>query len=348
MKLSEFDFDLPPDRIAHSPCAKRDQARLLSVPVSGEFANLSIRDLPTLLQPGDLLVFNNTKVLPARLVGKKGDATIEITLHKPVAEGWRAFAKRSKRLKHNDTLIFGDAFSAKVIEKYEGGEVLIEFDEPDSLSENLHKYGTMPLPPYIKREGTKETQEEDKSRYQTIYAEKEGAVAAPTAGLHFTPELLSALDAKGIGHCFVTLHVGGGTFLPVKTENVAEHKMHSEWYEITKDTADKINDVKKAGGRIVAVGTTSLRSLESAASTNNTVNARQEETDIFITPGYNFKVVDLLFTNFHLPKSTLLMLVSAFSGRQRIKAAYQHAIQNDYRFFSYGDACLLEKAKAGS
>lgn len=342
MKLSDFDFELPAELIAHAPSAQRDGARLLYVPAQGALQDRNIPDLCDLLQPGDLLVCNDTKVLPARLIGKRGEASVEITLLKPVANGWQAFARRSKRLKVKDQLHFAEDFRAEVLERMDDGRVTLLFDDPANLYPKLERYGLMPLPPYIKRD-QQETRAEDNDRYQTVYARKEGAVAAPTAGLHFTDELLDKLKARGVEQCFVTLHVGGGTFLPVKHEDISQHQMHAEWYEITEETAAKINQTRAKGGRIIAVGTTSMRSLESAADATGRVDARQEETDIFITPGYQFRAVDVLFTNFHLPKSTLLMLISAFSGMDRIREAYRHAIEHHYRFFSYGDACLLER-----
>ncbi len=348
MQLSEFDFHLPAELIAQQPAARRDDSRLLYVGADGSLQDKNMRDLPELLQSGDVLVFNDTKVIPARLIGKRGDAVVEITLHKYSGGVWEAFAKRSKRLKTGDEIIFAHDFSALVADKYQDGRVILQFNTKyqKDLFEKLHIYGHMPLPPYIKRNcGAKDDicqQEIDKERYQTIYANRSGAVAAPTAGLHFTHEIMNALKERNIDIVFVTLHVGGGTFLPVKTEDISKHKMHSEWFEITTETADFINKARKNGRRIIAVGTTSLRSMETASNKDGVLQAIAGETDIFITPGYKFKTVDMLITNFHLPKSTLFMLVSAFSGLDVMRAAYQHAIERQYRFFSYGDACLLE------
>lgn len=342
MRLSDFDFSLPPELIAQHPAVRRDASRLLHVRPDGSLADRRLRDLPDLLRAGDLLVLNDTRVIPARLQGRRGDATVEITLHQYQEDGWEAFAKRSKRLKSGDMLVFGEDFHAEILARHADGRVVLRFNDPDQLFAKLQQYGQMPLPPYIKRDAK---QAEDDERYQTVYAQKEGAVAAPTAGLHFTEALLDALDRKGIGHCFVTLHVGGGTFLPVKTEDISRHRMHSEWLEITAQTAARINRARREGRRIVAVGTTSLRTLETAADESGNIQPLTGETAIFITPGYRFKVVDVLFTNFHLPKSTLFMLVSAFCGLETMQQAYQYAIAAQYRFFSYGDACLLERAK---
>ena len=344
MKLSDFDFSLPPELIAQVPVEPRDASRLLHVP-AGElpFGDKLFCDLPSLLREGDVLVFNNTKVIPARLTGKRGEAQVEVTLHRSLGtHAWDAFAKRSKRLKVGDVITFAEpSFSAEVTAKHEGGRIEIRFHcEPEALFPLLERYGQMPLPPYIKRE---DKRAEDSQSYQTIYAQREGAVAAPTAGLHFTPEVMDALAAKGIRSHYVTLHVGGGTFLPVKSENIEEHQMHSEWIDISGETAQAINTAKAEGRRIVAVGTTSLRSLESAADAQGMLHPMQGDTDIFITPGYRFRMVDALVTNFHLPKSTLFMLVSAFCGRERMQAAYAHAIAQGYRFFSYGDSSLLER-----
>jgi len=281
-------------------------------------------------------VFNDTRVIPARLFGRRGEAKIEILLHKNMGNGqWSCFAKPAKKLKSSDEVSFADDFSASVVEKQPDGQVVLQFG--DDLHEKLAKYGHMPLPPYIKRDDNAA----DKERYQTVYAREEGSVAAPTAGLHFTPALLAAIDIAGAKRAHVTLHVGGGTFLPVKADDTNEHVMHSEYAEISKETADAINTAKKAGGRVIAVGTTSLRTLESAADDNGVVHPFARETNIFITPGYKFKAVDMLLTNFHLPKSTLFMLVSAFCGLENMKTAYEEAVSKNYRFYSYGDACLL-------
>lgn len=348
MLLSDFDFELPPGLIAQQPVEPRDAARLLRVG-RHRLDDGRVRDLPALLLPGDLLVVNDTRVLPARLVGRRGEAGIEVTLHR--AEGpdrWRAFARPAKRLKPDDRIVFasGDEgdFAATVAEKAEGGEVLLVFEQGGpALIEALERHGAMPLPPYIKRPDGPSTA--DQRAYQTVFARHPGAVAAPTAGLHFTENLLEALDARGVERTTVTLHVGAGTFLPVKSERVEEHRMHAEWASLDVGTAEAIARTQSRGGRVVAVGTTALRTLESAAGESGRVEPFEGETSLFILPGYPFKAVDLLITNFHLPRSTLFMLVAAFSGLERIRAAYAHAISNGYRFFSYGDACLLERSR---
>ncbi len=340
MKVTDFDFDLPPELIAQHPIEPRDAARLLHI---GENLNdLGIKDLPGLLNPGDTLVFNNTKVIPSRLTGKRGEATVEVTLHKQEnSSNWWSFARPAKRLRPGDELIFGEDFECIVKEKRDGGEVLLGFEGGLSmLMAGLDKYGYMPLPPYIKRE--KGGAAEDRADYQTLFAEREGAVAAPTAGLHFTEDLMAALDQRGIKKAFVTLHVGAGTFLPVKVDDTDDHDMHAEWGELDQTTAETINQVRQAGAKVIPVGSTSLRLLETAADVEGVLHPFTGETDIFITPGYQFKVTDKMVTNFHLPKSTLFMLIAALAGTERVKAAYAHAIQENYRFFSYGDACLIE------
>jgi len=349
MRVSEFDFDLPPELIAQAPASPRDSARLLHVPANHGLADLSIRDFPSLLNPGDLLVVNNTKVIPTRLTGRKrrhdgGGATIEATLHKAAGPGsWRAFARPAKKLKPGDTLDFDEHFSAVVAEKHDGGEIVLEFNSSGpALMDAIHRIGIMPLPPYIKRH--REGRVTDVDDYQTLFALREGAVAAPTASLHFTPRLVSAIEAAGVGTAHLTLHVGAGTFLPVKSEDTGDHIMHSEWGELSRSSADLINRTRQSGGRIVAAGTTALRLLESAAQEDGTVHPFSGETDIFITPGYRFRVADVLLSNFHLPKSTLFMLVSAFAGLGRMQEAYAHAMDAGYRFYSYGDATLLERA----
>jgi S-adenosylmethionine:tRNA ribosyltransferase-isomerase len=341
MRVDLFDFDLPPELIASRPAVPRDSARLLSV--GAALQDHIVRELPALLRPGDLLVFNDTRVIPARLFGKRGTVAVEVTLHKNVAaDRWRAFARPARRLRTGDRLDF-DGLSATVAEKGEAGEVELAFDRagPDLMAA-LQQSGRMPLPPYIKRPGGADAR--DRADYQTVYAARDGAVAAPTAGLHFTPELLAALAARGIGRAMVTLHVGAGTFLPVKVEDTRDHRMHAEIGSIEAAAADSINRARVAGGRIIAVGTTSLRLLETAAEKSGRVSAFSRETDLFITPGYRFKAVDLLLTNFHLPRSTLFMLVCAFAGLDRMKRAYEHAKASGYRFYSYGDCCLLEPA----
>jgi S-adenosylmethionine:tRNA ribosyltransferase-isomerase len=335
LKTSLFDFELPERLIADHPVSPRDSARMLVVGES--FLDDRIASLPSFLKHGDVLVFNDTKVLPARLMGKRGDANIEILLHKKQQGAWLCFARPAKKLKPGDTVTFADDFSARVLEKRDDGQVSLAFEE-QGFHERLMRHGKMPLPPYIEKKRVADSG--DIADYQTVYAKHEGSVAAPTAGLHFTDALLKAVDAVGAKRAHVTLHVGGGTFLPVKAEDTKDHVMHSEWANISAETADLINNAT----RLIAVGTTSLRTLESAADDQGRVRAFSGETNIFITPGYEFKAVDVLLTNFHLPKSTLFMLVSAFSGLERMQAAYAHAIAQNYRFYSYGDACLLFKA----
>lgn len=344
MKVDLFDFDLPQRFIADRPASPRDSARLLDL-TGDRFADRIVRDLPDLLQPGDLLIGNNTKVIPARLDGLRGEVRIEVTLHMRAGDdAWFAFAKPGKRLKEGHLIDFADGFSAEVVEKRDGGEILLRFNlGGEELFQSLEKFGRMPLPPYIQRKRDDELTASDRENYQTVFAKEEGAVAAPTAGLHFTPALFQTLEKRGIGFETVTLHVGAGTFLPVKVDNTEEHKMHAEWGTISQHTVDRINATRLAGGRIVAIGTTSLRLLESAATAPGIIHPFTGETDIFITPGYQFKMIDLLLTNFHLPRSTLFMLVSAFAGLDRMHAAYEHAKQQGYRFYSYGDACLLKR-----
>jgi len=344
MRVDDFDFELPRQLIADHPAEPRDAARLLEVgPVLQDRA---IRDLPALLRRGDLLVVNDTRVIPARLTGKRGAATVEITLHRDMGGGaWRAFAKGAKRLKPGDTISFGDGFVASVAAKHDEGDLTLHFDaEGADFHANLQRFGTMPLPPYIKRAAGGDAR--DLADYQTMFAARDGAVAAPTAGLHFTPALIAALDAAGVARLTVTLHVGAGTFLPVKVADTADHRMHSETGFLDAAAAQRINATRAAGGRVAAVGTTSLRLLESAADADGRVAPFAGETSLFITPGYRFRAVDLLLTNFHLPRSTLFMLVAAFAGLERMKTAYAHAITQNYRFFSYGDACLLHPEQA--
>jgi len=345
MRVEDFDFELPRGAISARPAAPRDAARLLEVrgPGAGDepLREHVFRDLPGLLRPGDLMVFNDTRVIPARLAGRRGEARIEATLHKREGPGrWRAFARPAKRLKPGDRIIFAADLEAEVAGKGEAGEVTLDFALDDTaLTQALERHGAMPLPPYIPREAGPDAR--DRADYQTVYAARDGAVAAPTAGLHFTDDLLGRLEAAGIGSAFVTLTVGAGTFLPVKAERVADHVMHAEWGELGEDAARAVAATRAAGGRIVAVGTTSLRLLESAVDDGGAVAPFAGETDIFITPGYRFRAVDLLVTNFHLPRSTLFMLVAAFSGLARMKAAYAQAVDAGFRFYSYGDACLL-------
>ncbi len=361
MRTELFDFELPDAAIALHPAIPRDSARLLVVyPVKGgcalddaDLADKTVRDLPGLLQPGDALVFNDTRVIPAALAGVRirGDlsSNVAFILIKRVDESrWRAFARPAKRLEVGDRVRLGHAntscllgaLDATVCEKGDAGEVELAFDlSGAALDEAINAVGVMPLPPYIASKRAPD--ESDRTAYQTIYADKDGAVAAPTAGLHFTPELFAALEARGISKHFVTLHVGPGTFLPVKAADTSEHKMHAEWGSVSAETAAGLNAVRARGGRIVAVGTTSLRLLESAAGDTGEIQPWSDDTAIFITPGYRFKAVDILMTNFHLPRSTLFMLVSAFVGLGTMRAAYGHAIANGYRFYSYGDASLL-------
>lgn len=345
MKVDLFDFDLPRQFIADRPASPRDSARLLDLTGAAPVDRI-IRDLPDQLRSGDLLIGNNTKVIPARLDGRRGDVNIEATLHMRTADDeWLAFAKPGKRLKEGSRIEFADGFFADVVEKREGGDIRLQFNcGGDLLFQCLEKYGRMPLPPYIQRDSQQShAAARDRDDYQTVFAKHEGAVAAPTAGLHFTPDLIDALKKRGIGFETVTLHVGAGTFLPVKVDNTEQHKMHAEWGHVSKETVERIAAVRAAGGRIVAIGTTSLRLLESAAVAPGVIEPFTGETDIFITPGYSFKMVDLLLTNFHLPRSTLFMLVSAFAGLETMHAAYDHAKKAGYRFYSYGDACLLNR-----
>lgn len=339
MKVSDFDFNLPRELIALRPVCPRDAARLLVVSEAG-LSDRRFVDLPDLLGPGDLLVFNDTRVLPARLKGRRGAAHIELTLHQRDGDAtWRAFARPAKRLRPGDVIDLADGLGAEVISRQEG-EVIIRFNlSGQRLDKKVEIVGQMPLPPYIA--GRRAPDARDRADYQTIFAARTGAVAAPTAGLHFTQDLLGRFDQAGIDRVAVTLHVGAGTFLPVKAEDTGDHVMHAEWGQITAQAAARINAVRAVGGRIVAVGTTALRILETAADKDGRMAAFEGETDIFITPGYRFRAVDLLITNFHLPRSTLFMLVTAFSGLERMKRAYAHAIARNYRFFSYGDACLL-------
>jgi S-adenosylmethionine:tRNA ribosyltransferase-isomerase len=361
MRTDLFDFELPERAIALYPAEPRDAARLLVVhPVKGgcarddaDLADKTVRDLPSLLRPGDALVFNDTRVIPAALSGVRfhgeAQARVDFNLIKRVNDNtWRAFARPAKRLETGDRVHFGHtgtscmmgALDATVSAKGDAGEVELAFDfSGDILDDAIKAIGVMPLPPYIASK--RAADDRDRTTYQTVYARKDGAVAAPTAGLHFTPALLDALDARGVARHFVTLHVGAGTFLPVKSDDTDGHKMHAEWCEVSAETAEALNDVRARGGRIVSVGTTSLRLLESAAGEDGQIAAWSGETSIFITPGYRFKAVDVLMTNFHLPRSTLFMLVAAFSGLGTMRAAYGHALRSDYRFYSYGDSSLL-------
>jgi S-adenosylmethionine:tRNA ribosyltransferase-isomerase len=334
-----FDFELPADRIALRPASPRDSARLLVLD-GGETSDLHVTDLPGQLRQGDCLVFNDTRVIPAQLEGLRGEARIGATLHK--REGprrWRAFIRNAKRLREGDSVDFGEGVTAMASDRADDGSFALDFagDEPVELL--LERCGRMPLPPYIASKRALDAR--DAEDYQTMFAADPGAVAAPTAALHFTPGLIESLQVAGIAHTMLTLHVGAGTFLPVKAEDTDDHRMHAEWGRIDAATADRLNAVRRSGGRVIAVGTTSLRLIESATGEDGTIRPFEGDTAIFITPGYRFKGIDGLITNFHLPKSTLFMLVSALMGLERMKAAYAYAIENGYRFYSYGDASLL-------
>jgi len=345
MHVELFDFELPPERIALRPARPRDSARLLLVKGS-ELCDRNILDLPQLLRRGDVLVFNDTKVIPAQLEGRRGEASVGVTLHKREGpRSWWAFVRNARRLRIGDRIAFDQGVAASAIERGKDGSILVQFhgDEPVELL--IERAGRMPLPPYIA--SRRPVDRADAEDYQTMFAREEGAVAAPTAALHFTPRLLDALEEAGIGRETLTLHVGAGTFLPVKAADTAHHKMHSEWGRIDAATAERLNRARAAGGRLVAVGTTSLRLLESA-SRNGRIGAFESDTDIFITPGYEFQATDGLLTNFHLPRSTLFMLVSALMGLEVMKRAYAHAIGAGYRFYSYGDASLLLPAPGRS
>ena len=354
MRVDDFDFDLPEELIALEPAQRRDGSRLLHVGSDGAFHHRQFTDILDQFGPEDVLVLNDTKVFPAALtairpareVGGGGDVTVDINLHKFVKAGdgevvWRAFVRPAKRLTEGDELRIGEGFAARVTGR-NGAEADIAFPgTEEEVYAALDRVGHMPLPPYIARK--RPAGVEDRNRYQTVFADRTGSVAAPTAGLHFTDEMLGALENRGTEIVRVTLHVGAGTFLPVSVSNIKDHVMHAEWGEVSEAAAETLNAAMEAGKRITCVGTTSLRLVESAAPWPRKIEPFADETDIFITPGYSFKIADRLITNFHLPKSTLLMLVSAFSGRERMLAAYDEAIRERYRFFSYGDACLLER-----
>ena len=356
MRVDLFDFDLPDERIALRPARPRDAARLLVVKPGAAPEDHIVRELPDLLRPGDALVFNDTRVIPAQLFGERVregvSARIGVTLHmREAGDRWRAFLRPAKKIAAGDRILFGEqadraclvsGLAATVAEKGDAGEVVLAFalSGPD-LDAAIASLGHIPLPPYIASKRPEDA--EDRADYQTIYAREEGAVAAPTAGLHFTPDLFERLDARGVERHFVTLHVGAGTFLPVKADDTDDHKMHFEIGYVDAATAERLNAVKARGGRIVCVGTTSLRLIESAAADDGTIQPWQGATGIFITPGYRFKAVDMLMTNFHLPRSTLFMLVSAFAGLDTMRAAYTHAIETGYRFYSYGDGSLLHQ-----
>jgi S-adenosylmethionine:tRNA ribosyltransferase-isomerase len=342
MKLADFDFDLPEALIATRPVRPRSSARLL-VAEGDRISDHRVSDLVDILRPGDRLVLNNTRVIPARLFGTRarGEAVakVEITLLEPHAQGWRALAKPLRKVNEGEVIRFSDRLSARVAAKT-GTDLTLSFDQTGADFDTcLAEAGVMPLPPYIAAK--RAADDRDRTDYQTVFARHAGAVAAPTASLHFDKPLLQALAAKGVAFTEVTLHVGAGTFLPVKVEDVTTHKMHAEWGQVTAAAADEINATKRAGGRIIPVGTTALRLIESAAGPDGILHPWEGETDIFIYPGYKFRVTDALMTNFHLPKSTLLMLVAALMGKTRIRRIYDHAIQSGYRFFSYGDSSLL-------
>ncbi|RDC59855.1 S-adenosylmethionine:tRNA ribosyltransferase-isomerase [Alteripontixanthobacter maritimus] len=340
MRVDLFDFDLPTENIALRPARPRDSARLLVARGAEPFDDSIVSELPQLLEPGDVLVFNDTRVIPAQLEGKRGNAAIGATLHKRIdLRRWQAYIRNAKRLSTGDRIDFPAEVQATAEHRHDDGSWTLAFAGDEPVEVLLERAGNMPLPPYIARK--RGTDEQDREDYQTMFAAEDGAVAAPTAALHFTPDLIAALDERGVGRETLTLHVGAGTFLPVKAEDTDDHAMHSEWGRIEPDVARRLNEARARGGRIIAVGTTSLRLLESAARPDGTIEAFAGDTDIFITPGYAFRAVDGLMTNFHLPKSTLMMLVSALVGRDRIMAAYAHAIAQDYRFYSYGDSSLL-------
>ncbi|WP_404480954.1 tRNA preQ1(34) S-adenosylmethionine ribosyltransferase-isomerase QueA [Novosphingobium sp. BL-52-GroH] len=344
MRVDLFDFDLPPESIALRPARPRDAAKMLVVDGQGDFLDRQVCDLPGALRPGDVLVFNDTRVIPAQLEGVRpsaqGEARIGATLHKRIdLRRWQAFIRNAKRLKAGDVIAFPANVTAIAEERHDDGSWTLAFGGDEPVEVLLERAGRMPLPPYIA--GKRPTDEADASDYQTMFAREKGAVAAPTAALHFTPGLVEALDAAGIARETLTLHVGAGTFLPVKADDTTEHRMHAEWGRIDAATADRLNAVRAAGGRLIAVGTTSLRLLESATGDDGVIRPFEGDTAIFITPGYRFKAIDGLMTNFHLPKSTLFMLVSALMGLERMQAVYAHAIAGGYRFYSYGDSSLL-------
>ena len=345
MRVDLFDFDLPPECIALRPAAPRDAARMLVVAGDAPLAHHHVRDLPGLLRAGDCLVFNDTRVIPAQLEGLRkrlegGDARISTTLHKRIdLRRWQAFVKNGKRLRVGDNIHFAADVAAIAEARHEDGSWTLAFVGEEPVEVLLERAGTMPLPPYIA--GKRPTDEADRADYQTMFARADGAVAAPTAALHFTPEVMAALDGAGVGHAFLTLHVGAGTFLPVKADDTSQHAMHAEWGTIDAPTAERLNAVRAGGGRLIAVGTTSLRLLESATGDDGVIRPFAGDTSIFITPGYRFRAIDGLMTNFHLPRSTLFMLVSALMGRETMQAAYTTAVAEGYRFYSYGDASLL-------
>ncbi|MCK0531901.1 tRNA preQ1(34) S-adenosylmethionine ribosyltransferase-isomerase QueA [Sphingobium agri] len=340
MRVDLFDFELPAESIALRPASPRDAARLLLVDGDRPFEDRIVRDLPSLLRPGDVLVFNDTKVIPAQLEGLRGQARIGATLHKRLGlRQWQAFLRNAKRVRDGDQIDFGAGVTALAGPRDDDGGVTLTFEGDEPVEVLLERAGRMPLPPYIASK--RPTDARDRSDYQTMFAREDGAVAAPTAALHFTPDLMAALANAGVLSETLTLHVGAGTFLPVKAEDTDDHRMHAEWGRIEQATADRLNAARQAGGRLIAVGTTSLRLLESACGEDGIIRPFADETRIFITPGYRFRAIDGLMTNFHLPRSTLFMLVSALMGRERMQAAYAHAIESGYRFYSYGDSSLL-------
>ena len=340
MRVDLFDFDLPAENIALRPASPRDSARLLLVDGDKPLQDRIVLDLPALLRAGDILVFNDTKVIPAQLEGLRGQARIGATLHKRISlRQWQAFLRNAKRVREGDRIDFGAGVTALAGARDEDGGVTLTFEGEEPVEVLLERAGRMPLPPYIASK--RPTDARDRSDYQTMFAREDGAVAAPTAALHFTPDLMAGLAEAGIASETLTLHVGAGTFLPVKAEDTDDHRMHAEWGRIDQATADRLNAARQAGGRLIAVGTTSLRLLESACGEDGIIRPFADETRIFITPGYRFRAVDGLMTNFHLPRSTLFMLVSALMGRERMQAAYAHAIESGYRFYSYGDSSLL-------
>ncbi|XAO71507.1 MAG: tRNA preQ1(34) S-adenosylmethionine ribosyltransferase-isomerase QueA [Acetobacteraceae bacterium] len=354
MRTADFDFHLPPENIAASPARPREAARLLVIPtpdtanapLPDKLPTATVRDFPKFLRPGDLVVANDTEVIKARLDTMRGHAKIGITLDRILPDGsWHALARNARRLHAGDQLTFSDDnVSAEIISNEGDGGVVLRFSaEGAEFDAFLTRCGALALPPYIARPFGPTAQ--DAVDYQTIFSREKGAVAAPTAGLHFTPALLDAIDAAGAQRCTVTLHVGAGTFLPVRSDDLSQHVMHAEWGEVSMETAQRINETRRRGGRVIAIGTTALRLLESATAKDGTVAAWRGETSIFITPGYRFRAVDVLLTNFHLPKSTLFMLVSAFAGIETMKRAYQQAITEGFRFYSYGDACLIFRHK---
>ncbi len=340
MQVDLFDFVLPPESIALRPARPRDSARLLHVPGHGAPGDHTVRDLPGLLRAGDVLVFNDTRVIPAQLEGTRGNARIGATLHKRIdLRRWQAFVRNAKRLRAGDEIRFANGVTALAETRHDDGSFTLAFAGEDPVEVLLEHAGHMPLPPYIAAK--RPVDDADRADYQTMFAARDGAVAAPTAALHFTPGLIAALAAAGIARETLTLHVGAGTFLPVKAEDTRDHAMHAEWGRIEPDVADRLNAARARGGRVIAVGTTSLRLLESATDEAGTIRPFAGDTAIFITPGYRFRAIDGLMTNFHLPKSTLFMLVSALMGLERMQAAYAHGIAGGYRFYSYGDSSLL-------